>query len=79
MIAGDVMPRGPRGQVHVPGVVEIFGVVADPATGQTIRAYETADRVATPPAALGARIAYKLKEHGAADLLNGSAEIPAGA
>ena len=65
MIAGDVM--------------EIFGVVADPATGQTIRAYETADRVATPPADLGARIAQKLKDHGAAALLNGSAEIPAGA
>jgi hydroxymethylbilane synthase len=65
MIAGDVM--------------EIFGVVADPATGQTIRAYETADRVATPPADLGARIAQKLKDHGAADLLKGSEEIPAGA
>jgi hydroxymethylbilane synthase len=65
MIAGDVM--------------EIFGVVADPATGRTIRAYETADRVATPPADLGARIAEKLKEHGAADLLKGPEEIPAGA
>jgi hydroxymethylbilane synthase len=65
MIAGDVM--------------EIFGVVADPVTGRTIRAYETADRIATPPAALGKRIAEKLKEHGAADLLQGSTEIPAGA
>src|SRR5579863_3395066 len=65
MIAGDVM--------------EIFGVVADPATGQTICAYQTADRAAVDPATLGARIAEKLKEHGAAALLNGSAEIPAGA
>jgi hydroxymethylbilane synthase len=65
LIAGDVM--------------EIFGVVADPATGRTIRAYETADRVATPPSDLGARIAEKLKEHGAAALLKGSEEIPAGA
>jgi len=65
MVAGDVM--------------EIFGVVADPATGQTIRAYQTADRAAVDPATLGARIAEKLKEHGAAALLNGSAEIPAGA
>ena len=65
MIAGDVM--------------EIFGVVADPATGKTIRAYETGDRVTVPPADLGKRIAEKLKEHGATALLNGSAEIPAGA
>jgi len=65
MVAGDVM--------------EIFGVVADPATGQNIRAYETADRAAVDPATLGERIAGKLKEHGATALLNGSAEIPAGA
>ena len=65
MVAGDVM--------------EIFGVVADPASGQTIRAYQTGDRAAVPPAELGKRIAGKLKELGAAALLNGSAEIPAGA
>ena len=65
MVAGDVM--------------EIYGVVADPASGQTIRAYETADRASTPPAELGAGIAAKLKEHGATALLNGTTEIPAGA
>jgi hydroxymethylbilane synthase len=65
MVAGDVM--------------EIFGVVADPASGQTIRAYQTGDRAAVAPADLGKRIAEKLKELGAAALLNGSAEIPAGA
>jgi len=65
MVAGDVM--------------EIFGVVADPASGQTIRAYETGDRAAVAPGDLGKRIAENLKEHGAAALLNGSAEIPAGA
>ena len=65
MAAGDVM--------------EIFGVVADPASGRTIRAYGTADRAATPPAILGQRIAEKLKDEGAAAMLNGSAEVPAGA
>ena len=65
MVAGDVM--------------EIFGVVADPASGKTIRAYNTADRAAVAPAALGVLIAEKLKERGAGVLLKGSEEIPAGA
>ena len=65
MVAGDVM--------------EIFGVVADPSSGKTIRAYQTGDRAAVAPADLGKRIAEKLKELGAAALLKGSEEIPAGA
>lgn len=65
MVAGDV--------------VEAFGVVADPATGKNMRAYETADRAAVSPVALGQRIAHKLKEAGAAELLKGAPEIPAGA
>jgi hypothetical protein len=59
--------------------MEIFGVVADPMSGRTIRAYQTGDRAATPPAELGQRIAQKLKDEGATALLNGSAEVPAGA
>ncbi|KAA6456181.1 hydroxymethylbilane synthase [Acidobacteria bacterium AB60] len=65
MLAGDVM--------------EIYGVVADPATGKTIRAHQSADRAGVAPADLGKRIAERLVESGAATLLNGSTEIPAGA
>jgi hydroxymethylbilane synthase len=59
--------------------VEIFGVVADPVSGETIRVREIADRASVAPEALGERIAYKLKEAGAAAMLNGAVEPPAGA
>lgn len=59
--------------------VEIFGVVADPVTGETIRVREIADRASVAPEALGERVAYKLKEAGAARLLNATTTPPAGA
>lgn len=65
MVAGDVM--------------EIFGVVADPASGKTIRVRQTADRVSADPASLGQLVAQRLKDAGAVDLLNIPAEPPAGA
>jgi len=49
--------------------VEIFGVVADPATGQTIRAYEKASREATDPESLGRFVAQRLMHDGAGALM----------
>lgn len=61
-------------------VMEIFGVVADPANGQTIHAYHTADRASADPTVLGQILAYKLMDAGAAALLEVSGvEPPAGA
>ena len=60
-------------------VMEIFGVVADPVTGQSIRVYQTADRVSVAPEALGAVVAEKLKQAGAAEMLGMTAILPAGA
>jgi hydroxymethylbilane synthase len=48
---------------------EIFAVVADPATGRTIRIYETALRSTTDPIALGRRAAQMLIDKGAGALL----------
>jgi hydroxymethylbilane synthase len=59
--------------------VEIFGVVADPESGETIRVHETADRVSMAPEALGERVAHRLMEAGAAAMLNAPVEPPAGA
>jgi len=61
------------GQDHA--AVEIFGVVADPATGETIRVHETADSAETDPLSLGIMMAQKLIDAGAGHLLNG---VPAG-
>ncbi len=58
---------------------EIFGVVADPASGKTIRIYETAQRLTTEPVELGRRAAHKLIEAGAGALLELSGNNLAGA
>ncbi len=51
------------------GRVEIFGAVADPATGETIRIHETANRGETAPETLGWLAARKLFDAGAGALL----------
>jgi hydroxymethylbilane synthase len=61
------------------GLVEIFGVVADPATGKTIRVHETAPRRHTHPEELGRLVAEKLLAAGARDLLSSTAPIQGGA
>src|SRR6266568_2929799 len=58
---------------------EIFGVVADPASGKTIRIYETAQRLTTDPVELGRRAAQRLIEAGAGALLELSGNNLAGA
>ncbi|HEY3704085.1 MAG TPA: hydroxymethylbilane synthase [Terracidiphilus sp.] len=52
------------------GLAEIFGVVADPATGRTIRIHDTAPRQHTDPGCFGLRAAEKLLASGARDLLS---------
>jgi hydroxymethylbilane synthase len=49
--------------------VEIFGVVADPATGAMVRAFETANRGSVTPAAFGASVAQRLIASGAGAML----------
>jgi hydroxymethylbilane synthase len=61
------------------GLVEIFGVVADPATGRTIRVHETAPRQHTDAENLGRVVANKLLEAGARELLPETSPIPGGA
>jgi hydroxymethylbilane synthase len=58
---------------------EIFGVVADPATGKAIRAHYETRRADMGPLALGQLLANKLLKGGAAQLLESSAQPPAGA
>ncbi len=55
------------GQDHA--AVEIFGVVADPATGRTIRIHENADSAETDPETLGKMVAQKLIESGAGSII----------
>jgi hydroxymethylbilane synthase len=50
---------------------EIFGVVANPETGKTVRAYHSVPRTHTEPVALGRAIAEMLLAEGAGSLLNG--------
>jgi hydroxymethylbilane synthase len=52
---------------------EIFGVVANPETGKTVRAYHSVPRTHTEPVALGRVIAEMLLAEGAGSLLNGVA------
>ncbi len=63
------------GQDHA--AVEIFGVVADPATGQAIRIHETADSAGTDPVSLGKLVARKLIEAGAGSLIQITAQAGA--
>ena len=58
---------------------EIFGVVADPATGKAIRVHHRARRSETGPVALGKLAAEKLLAAGAGLLLEATAQPPAGA
>lgn len=58
---------------------EIFGVVADPATGKAIRAHHEARRSSMGAPALGQLIANKLMKAGARELLEASQQPPAGA
>jgi hydroxymethylbilane synthase len=60
------------------GLVEIFGVVADPATGKTIRVHETAPRTRCNPESFGEMVAKKLLDAGARDLLPANAPLPPG-
>jgi hydroxymethylbilane synthase len=78
---GCQVPIGIHCRVASPqvGLVEIFGVVADPATGRTIRAHETAPRQHTDAENLGRVLANKLLEAGAGELLPAIAIIPGGA
>lgn len=57
-------------------VVEIFGVVADPGTGQTIRIHHHAPRLSTDPATLGRHAADLLLASGAGALLVGATPVP---
>jgi hydroxymethylbilane synthase len=58
---------------------EIFGVVADPATGKAIRAHHETRRSEMGSLALGQLIANKLKKAGATQLLEATQQPPAGA
>jgi hypothetical protein len=51
------------------GTDEIFGVVAAPETGKTIRVYHKAERGSITPEALGALAAQMLLDAGAGPLL----------
>ena len=58
---------------------EIFGVVADPATGKAIRVHHGSRRKDIGPVALGRLAAEKLLEAGAGPLLEAAAQPPVGA
>jgi hydroxymethylbilane synthase len=58
---------------------EIFGVVADPATGKAIRAHHETRRSEMGPLALGQHIANKLMKAGAKQLLETAQQPPTGA
>jgi hydroxymethylbilane synthase len=61
------------------GLSEIFGVVADPVTGKTIRIHETAPRSHTDPEAFGGLAAEKLLAAGARELLASAVLVPGAA
>jgi hydroxymethylbilane synthase len=58
---------------------EIFGVVASPETGKTVRAYHSVPGTHSDAAAFGHAIAAMLMEEGAGDLLTEAAPTPGGA
>ena len=58
---------------------EIFGVVANPASGRAIRVHHETRRAAMGPVALGQLAAEKLLEAGAGQMLEAAAQPPAGA
>jgi hydroxymethylbilane synthase len=55
--------------------VEVFGIVADPATGSAARIYHFASRIQVAPAALGWMTAEKLLEAGAGPLLEAASGV----
>lgn len=57
-----------------PHQAEIFGVVAAPDTGRTIRAHHRAAHSSTPPEALGILVAQLLLDEGAAEMLASAGE-----
>jgi hydroxymethylbilane synthase len=59
--------------------VEIFGIVADPSTGKTIRIHETAPRQRADPESFGRLAAEKLLAAGARELLVAGSPIPGAA
>jgi len=59
--------------------MEIFGVVANPVTGEAIRAHHEARRAETDAEALGRLAARKLVEGGAGEMLEAVSQPPAGA
>ena len=67
-------PQDEAGEWH-----EIFGVVADPASGKAVRAHHTARRSDIGPAALGQIVAKQLIQQGAGLVLEPAATPPAGA
>ena len=58
---------------------EIFGVVANPASGRAIRVHHETRRADIGPTALGQLVAEKLLEAGAGEMLEAAAQPPAGA
>ena len=58
---------------------EVFGVVASPDTGATVRVYHRSVRDNIDPAALGLQIAAMLMEGGAGPLLAAAGDVPGGA
>ncbi len=70
--------QGSRSSAPAPDQsVEVFGVVADPATGKTIRIHESALCGQTDPVSLGRLAARKLIESGAGSLIQLAAEASA--
>jgi len=65
---GEIKPRD-----------EVFAVVADPASGATVRVYHSCPREGNDPGALGRQIAAMLLEAGAGPLLAAAGEAPGGA
>jgi hydroxymethylbilane synthase len=74
---GCQVPIGIHCRAMVAGdVVEIFGVVADPASGRAIRIHHHASRFSTHPEDLGQHAARLLLESGAGALLSGAEDVP---
>jgi hydroxymethylbilane synthase len=71
---GCQVPIGVHCRPHSETQVEIFGVVADPANGKTVRVHETVPRATADPVALGRLTAKGLINAGAGALLESVAQ-----
>jgi hydroxymethylbilane synthase len=67
------------GEEPAEGCWEIFGVVANPESGKTVRAYHSVPHTHADPVAFGRSLAEMLIEAGAGALLTGAAPGPGGA